>query len=83
VIVRCRGRHADPIKRVIKRVNVKRGNVGSGRRSNEQRSLIRLQTDRMLKGEKRVIYPKSLQEGPPARLAGTSQACSEPRNLSK
>ena len=53
-IVRCSGRHPDFIKRVIKRVNVERGNVGSKQRSDEQRSLKRLQTDRMLNFIKRV-----------------------------
>jgi hypothetical protein len=36
VIVRCSGRHPDFIKRVIKRVNVERGNVGSKQRSDER-----------------------------------------------
>jgi hypothetical protein len=55
VIVRCSGRHPDFIKRVIKRVNVERGNVGSKQRSDEQRSLKRLQTDRMFNFINRVI----------------------------
>ena len=46
VIVRCSGRHPDFIKRVIKRANVERGNVGLKQRSDEQRSLKRVQTDR-------------------------------------
>jgi hypothetical protein len=45
VIVWCSGGHPDFIKRVIKRVNVERGNVGSNQRSDEQRSLKRLRTD--------------------------------------
>ena len=37
------------IKRVIKRANVERGNVGSKQRSDEQRSLKRLRTRNFIK----------------------------------